>query len=184
MSEPAQAEADQRYLLEVARKAVEARLSGWPFPETRKEGWLREPRGAFVTLWRRRDHELRGCVGYVEPVYSLVETVARAAVAAALDDGRFAPVTIDELPALAIEVSILSRLDPIRPEDVVVGKHGLLLRHKARSGLLLPQVPTEHGWDREAFLDHTCLKAGLRPGAWREPGAKLLGFTASIVKED
>ncbi len=182
MSEPP--ESDPRELLAVARRAIEARLSGRPFPEEPKQGWRGEPRGAFVTLWTRRDRELRGCVGYVEPVYSLVETVARAAVAAAVDDGRFAPVAADELPALSIDVSVLSRLEPIRPEEVVVGEHGLLLRHRGRSGLLLPQVPIEHGWDRETFLDHTCLKAGLQPGAWRDSGARLWGFTAVVVGED
>jgi AmmeMemoRadiSam system protein A len=173
-----------RELLGVARRAIEARLAGRRFAEEPKDGWRGEPRGAFVTLWTRPAHELRGCVGYIEPVYSLVETVARAAVSAAVDDGRFPPVSGDELPGLSIDVSILSRLEPIRPEEVVVGEHGLLLRHRGRSGLLLPQVPIEHGWDRDTFLDHTCLKAGLQPGAWREPGARLLGFTAVVVGED
>jgi AmmeMemoRadiSam system protein A len=184
MSELPKSDPELRELLGVARRAIEARLLGRPSPDESKQGWRGEPRGAFVTLWTRQDRELRGCVGYVDPVYSLVETVARAAVSAAVDDGRFPPVTGDELPDLSIDVSILSRLEPILPEDVVVGEHGLMLRHRGRSGLLLPQVPVEHGWDRETFLDHTCLKAGLQPGAWREPGARLLAFTAVVIAEE
>jgi len=144
---------------------------------------LAQKRGAFVTLTRRADGELRGCIGYVAPMYPLVETVWRAASAAAFRDHRFAPLTRDELSAVAIEISVLSVPTPIRPEDVIVGTHGLILQCGGRSGLLLPQVATDHGWDRTMFLDYTCLKAGLRPGAWQKPDAELLAFTATVFGE-
>jgi uncharacterized protein (TIGR00296 family) len=88
------------------------------------------------------------------------------------------------LPGLAIDVSVLGPALPIRAEDVTVGVHGLILRHAGHSGLLLPQVPAEQGWDKEAFLEATCRKAGLASGAWKEKGAQLLGFTAEVIEED
>jgi AmmeMemoRadiSam system protein A len=114
----------------------------------------------------------------------LLETVARMAVAAAIEDGRFEPVTEAELDELSIEVSALSPLEPIRPEDVEVGRHGLLIGHGGRRGVLLPQVPEEHGWDRETFLVHTCRKAGLPDDAWKKPGVELLAFTADVFRDD
>jgi AmmeMemoRadiSam system protein A len=174
---------DRRQLLSVARQVIASALSGAAAAPLAASPTLAEKRGAFVTLTRRLDGELRGCIGYVEPLFPLVETVSRAAMAAALHDRRFAPVTRGELAELAIEISVLSVPSPIRPEDVAVGTHGLILRVGGRSGLLLPQVASDHGWDAATFLDHTCLKAGLRPGAWREPGAELLGFTATVFGE-
>ena len=113
----------------------------------------------------------------------LLETVARMAVAAAIEDGRFEPVTEAELDGLSVEVSALSPLGPIRPEEVEVGRHGLLVGQGGRRGVLLPQVPGEQGWDRETFLVHTCRKAGLPDDAWKEPGVELLGFTADVFRE-
>ena len=105
------------------------------------------------------------------------------AVAAAVEDGRFAPVNPAELGELRIEISALGPLEPIRPADVEVGRHGLLISHRSRRGVLLPQVPVEQGWDRETFLEHTCRKAGLPEDAWREQGVELLGFTAAVFGE-
>jgi AmmeMemoRadiSam system protein A len=173
---------ERSLLLRAARGAIAARLLGEPAPEPAVSPRLREPSGAFVTL-RRLDGELRGCVGLIEPRYPLVESVARAAQSAAFEDGRFDPVQAGELEQLTVDVSVLSALRPIRPEDVEVGVHGLLIRHAGRSGLLLPQVPLEHGWSRETFLDQTCRKAGLPPGTWRRPEAELLGFTATVIEE-
>ncbi len=113
----------------------------------------------------------------------LVETVVAMAVAAATEDGRFEPVTLEQLPGLAIEISALGPMRPIRPEDVEVGRHGLLISLGRRRGVLLPQVPLEQGWDRETFLAHTCWKAGLPEDAWRDPSAELLGFTATVFGE-
>ena len=112
-----------------------------------------------------------------------MHTVARMAVSAAVDDGRFEPVTAAELPELQIEISALGPLEPIHPDEVEIGRHGLLISHRGRRGVLLPQVPVEHDWDRETFLEHTCLKAGLAPGSWRDEGVELLGFTAEVFGE-
>ena len=104
------------------------------------------------------------------------------AVAAAFDDPRFAPLQKEEYSNLEYEISVLSPLSPIDAEDVEVGKHGLVITYGSRRGLLLPQVPTEHGWDREKFLEQTCIKAGLPSDAW-EHGAKIEAFTAEIFSD-
>jgi AmmeMemoRadiSam system protein A len=126
--------------------------------------------------------ELRGCVGYVFPQYSLYRTVAETAMAAAFDDPRFAPLQEAEYPKLEYEISVLSPVVPLDAEDVEVGKHGLVITYGSRRGLLLPQVPVEHGWDREKFLEQTCIKAGIPPDAW-EHGAKVEAFTAEIFSD-
>ena len=138
---------------------------------------LAEPRGAFTTLYRHS--KLRGCVGQVMAFASVYRTVAETAMAAASQDTRFEPVRREELADLEISLSILSPLRPIKPEELEVGRHGLLISQSGYRGLLLPQVPVEHGWDRITFLQHTCLKAGLPPDAWRS-GATLEAFTAEV----
>ena len=174
-------EPTRRCLLDVAREAIAAHLAG------------RRPRlpvgdvsghGAFVTLRQNADGELRGCVGQIESSDPLVETVAAMAVAAATRDTRFHPVTANELFSLRVELSVLSSLQPIAPGDVEVGRHGLLVRLGERRGVLLPQVPLEHAWDRESFLSHTCEKAGLPSDAWRQPGIEITGFTATVFGEE
>jgi AmmeMemoRadiSam system protein A len=173
---------DRTRLLEIAREAIVGRLKGERLPARDLAGVLSERRGAFVTL-TGQDGSLRGCVGYVQPAFPLWETVARAAEAAAMEDGRFEPVVPNEMEGLGIEISVLALLRPIAPDDVEVGTHGLLVRRSGHTGLLLPQVPVEHGWDRATFLDQVCRKAGLPPGAWRDPRAELLGFTAEVFGE-
>lgn len=175
---------ERRTLLRAAREAIAARLNSQRASLPPIEGGLAAARGAFVTLRRAADGDLRGCVGRLEADTPLLVTVNHMAVAAAFRDGRFDPVSAGELVSLRIEISVLSPLEPIQPSDIQVGRHGLLLRQGARSGVLLPQVPEEHGWDREAFLAHTCLKAGLPPDTWRQPDAELLGFTATVFAED
>lgn len=174
--------AEREALLRAARESIAAHFQRRRprLPEAR--GALAEERGAFVTL-HRKDGELRGCIGRMQSDRSLLETVARMAVAAATEDGRFAPVTEAELEHLRIEISALGPLEPIGPGDVVVGRHGLLVSYGARRGVLLPQVPVEHGWDRESFLAHTCWKAGLPEDTWKKPGVELLGFTATVFGE-
>ncbi|HET7292149.1 MAG TPA: AmmeMemoRadiSam system protein A [Vicinamibacteria bacterium] len=175
---------DGRALVAIARAAIARRL-GVEAPEPPPSGpALRERRGAFVTLRRREDGELRGCVGFIEARQPLCEAVARAAELAAFEDGRFHPVAAAELAGLVLDVSVLSPLRPIAPEAIQVGVHGLLIRHAGRSGLLLPVVPLQFGWDRETFLEQTCRKAGLPRDAWKEPGAELLAFTAEVVDEE
>jgi AmmeMemoRadiSam system protein A len=137
-------------------------------------------RGGFTTL--HLNGKLRGCIGYVVPTHSLYRTVAETARAAAFDDPRFRPITSDEASELKIEISVLSLLQPIRPEEVQIGVHGLVVAYGGRRGLLLPQVPVEWGWDRETFLAQTCLKAGLPPDAWLQ-GAELQAFTAEVFSD-
>jgi AmmeMemoRadiSam system protein A len=126
---------------------------------------------------------LRGCVGYVVPVSPLYRTVAETARGAALDDSRFSQVTRDEVDDLQVSLSILSRPEPIQPQAVQIGRHGLMVRFGANRGLLLPQVPVEHGWDRVTFLEQTCRKAGLPANAW-QTGAQLEAFTAEVFGDD
>ena len=175
---------EREQLVRVARQSLEEHFAGrGPFQPKPASPALGENRGAFVTLHRARGGELRGCIGMMRSDEPLVHTVARMAVEAATEDGRFESVTADELPEVRIEISALGRMRPIRPEDVEVGRHGLMISHEGRRGVLLPQVPVEHGWDRETFLDHTCVKAGLLPGTWKEEGVELLGFTAEVFGE-
>jgi len=159
-----------------------------PFPEAPPSAGLAEPRGVFTTLYLKGDlhndlrRELRGCVGYALPVAPLYRAVAETARAAAFEDSRFLPVTQEEALRLEVSLSVLSRLSPIRPEVVEVGRHGLLISDGARRGLLLPQVPVENGWGRETFLEQTCRKAGLPLDAWRK-GATIEAFTAEVFSD-
>jgi AmmeMemoRadiSam system protein A len=171
---------ERRLLLNLAREAICAALEKRRLDLAPPNEHLSEHRGAFTTL--HIAGELRGCVGYVFPQYSIYRTVAETAVAAAFDDPRFAPLGKEEYPQLEYEISILSPVQTIDPEDVEVGKHGLVITYGARRGLLLPQVATEQGWNREKFLEQTCVKAGLPTDAW-EHGAKVEAFTAEIFND-
>jgi AmmeMemoRadiSam system protein A len=164
-------------LLDLAHESILSALEQRSLALSSDSAHLSEFRGVFTTLHLRG--ELRGCVGYVLPACPLYRAVAETARAAAFDDSRFTPVTKDEAPHLEIELSILSRPEPIRAEDVEIGRHGLLISHHGHRGLLLPQVAIEHAWDRETFLQQTCLKAGLPSDAWRK-GALVEAFTAEI----
>jgi len=174
--------AERDALLRAARESIAAHFQRRRPELPAATGALAEKRGAFVTL-HRRDGELRGCVGMMRSDRPLLETVARMAVASATEDGRFDPVAEAELGGLTIEISALGPLEPIRPEDVEVGRHGLLIGYGSRRGVLLPQVPVEQGWNRETFLAHTCRKAGLPEDTWRKPGVEILGFTAVVFGE-
>lgn len=167
-------------LLRLAHQAISATLEQREVSLVPPSPHLAEPRGAFTTLYYRGD--LRGCVGYVFPVTSLYRTVVESARGAAFDDSRFPPVTRDQAPELRVSLSVLSPLHPLRPEQVEIGRHGLLISQGYYRGLLLPQVPLEHGWDRIAFLEQTCRKAGLPPNAW-QTGAKLEAFTAEVFAD-
>jgi uncharacterized protein len=168
---------ERKLLLAVAHGAIESSLQHREICLDPPSPHLAEPRGAFTTLYYRR--ELRGCVGYVAPAVPLYRTVAETARGAAFEDSRFWPVTRDEAPELQISLSILSRLTPIHPDEVEIGRHGLVITLGIHRGLLLPQVPIEHGWDRARFLNETCRKAGLPPGAWLS-GATVEAFTAEV----
>jgi uncharacterized protein len=172
---------ERRILLRLAHQSIEAALQDLLFDPAPPSEHLAEPRGAFTTL--HLHGKLRGCIGYVLSTEPLYRTVAETARAAACDDPRFEPVTLPEAAELKIEISVLSPLQPIRAEDVAVGKHGIVVMQGNRRGLLLPQVPIEWGWDRETFLSQTCLKAGLSPDAWQR-GAELQAFTAEVFGEE
>lgn len=172
----------RRHLVALAREAVAEAVTRhrlYEPPESKEE--MPRPAGVFVTL--RREGRLRGCVGRIGEANPLPVTVAICAYAAALDDCRFPPVRPEELPRLEIEVSLLSRLLPARPEEVEVGRHGVRIRRGSRQGLLLPQVPVEQGWDRERFLAEACVKAGLPRDAWRDPETTIEVFTAEVASE-
>jgi len=138
---------------------------------------LAEPRGAFTSVYSNA--ALRGCVGYVLATSSIYRTVAETARAAAFDDTRFQPVTRKEAHELQVELSILSPPRPILADAVEIGRHGLLISMHGSRGLLLPQVPVEHGWDRATFLEQTCRKAGLPLDAWQK-GAVIEAFTDEV----
>jgi AmmeMemoRadiSam system protein A len=138
---------------------------------------LAEPRGVFTSL--HLGGELRGCVGYVLPMSSIYRAVAETARAAAFEDTRFYPVTLEEARRLEIELSILSTPKMIRPQEIEIGRHGLLISMAGHRGLLLPQVPVEHNWDGKTFLKQTCRKAGLPLDAWQK-GATIEAFTAEV----
>ncbi len=164
---------DKRALLDLARETVAATARGERPPEPRNPGGpLREKGAAFITL--RIAGELRGCIGHVEAIEPLWESVRDMAQAAAERDSRFSPVRPDELPGLEIEISVLSPLSPIRPDGIRVGVHGLYVKRGDQSGLLLPQVAVEWGWDAPEFLRRTFEKGGLPPSA---PDARLYAFT-------
>jgi len=174
-------EAEKQLLLSVARQVVEATVRGTRLaPAPAIEGGLGEQRGAFVTL--RRSGELRGCIGHIDPSKSLYETICECAMAAALADPRFEPVAAEEIPYLTVEISVLSPLEDISPDQIEIGRHGLLVSRGHRRGVLLPQVPLELMWDRERFLEETCRKAGLPEDAWRR-GARVQAFTTQILAE-
>lgn len=173
---------DRRALLELARRAIaeavsHGRLLNLPAPA----GALAEPSGAFVTLHHR--DRLRGCIGQLSRSAPLANAVVHCAIGAALEDPRFRPVCAEEVAELEIEISILSPLEPIEPQAVEVGRHGLVVARSDRRGVLLPQVATEHGWTRERFLEEACAKAGLEPDAWKDPATHLLAFTAEVFSE-
>ncbi len=177
-------EPECQYLLRLARRALEESVRDPPgsvLPEVGPtEGSLVEPCGAFVSL--HKAGRLRGCIGYVQALKPLYQTVCECAREAALHDPRFAPVAVEELPQLHLEISVLSPMEDIPADQVEVGRHGLLISRGFQRGLLLPQVAVEFRWDRQNFLEETCLKAGLPPDAWKH-GARIQAFTAQVFGE-
>ncbi len=174
---------ERRALLDLARQAiVEAVCQGRTLDVPPALGAMAQPAGAFVTLHQRGG--LCGCIGQVgASSESLAATVARCAVGAACEDPRFRPVRPEEVVELEIEISVLSPLEVVRPDAVEVGQHGLVVAQHGQRGVLLPQVPVEHRWTRERFLEETCAKAGLAPDAWKHPTTVLLAFTAEVFSE-
>jgi AmmeMemoRadiSam system protein A len=182
---------ERTVLLCLAHDSISAGLQRREISLDAPSAHLAEPRGVFTSLYlckdfpgefpgeNQRREVLRGCVGYVLPAYSVYRAVAETALAAAFDDNRFSPVTAEEAPHLEVELSILSPIQPIQPEEIEIGRHGLLISWQGRRGLLLPQVSVEHNWDRTTFLEQTCRKAGLPLDAGQR-GATIEGFTADV----
>lgn len=183
---------ERRYLLGLARESISAHLDGrririeYP-PELRElidsgKSALHIPCGAFVTL--TMGSALRGCIGRMVGIKSLEETVREMAVSAAFEDPRFPPLGADELPRCSIEISVLSPMEKCSdPRSVVVGTHGLYLIYHGRSGVLLPQVPVEQGWNLDEYLDYICRKAGVPPFSYNQKDAELYTFTATVFSE-
>jgi len=169
-------------LVKIARDTVTALVTDGRVPDEKVDDpALNAPLGAFVTL--RENGELRGCIGSFYSDGPLYETVREMAVSAAVHDSRFTPVTKTELKDIRVEISVLSPMKKVSDVgDIVVGRDGLYIVKGGNSGVLLPQVPAEFGWDRDAFLAQTCIKAGLPPDAWKE-GADIYSFTATVFGE-
>jgi len=175
---------EKNELLALARKSVEfaVREKKAYEPTASASEVLNEERGAFVTL--RKSGELRGCIGYTSPAKPLYMTVRDTATLAALRDPRFQPVSASELPQIDYEVSVLSPLRRVlEPRQIKVGQHGLLMKNGAYEGLLLPQVPIEERWDRQRFLEETCVKASMRSGCWKDENTDIFMFTAVVFDE-
>lgn len=175
---------DKQMLLQLARQTLNDYLREGELPHWQTDSpALLQPCAAFVTL-RRDSGQLRGCRGECVARRPLVESVVHMAIASATDDPRFPPVTIDEVPHVHIEISVLTPLKPIQPEQVVVGQHGLMIVRGRYAGLLLPEVPVAFGWDRGEFLKGLCRKAGLPLDAWKATDVQLYGFEADAWGEE
>ncbi len=172
-----------------ARKAVEAEVGLIDVDDFDMPGSFMQKRGVFVTLNTFPEHELRGCIGYPEPVFPLGEALIRAAEGAC-HDPRFPPLHKSELNGIVVETSILTVPELISieerrklPEVIRVGTDGLIMERGHYRGLLLPQVPVEWGWDATTFLEQTCIKAGMTPDRWLDSSCKVYRFQAEIFYE-
>lgn len=183
-------EEDGEFLLKIARKAIETYLVTGKVlkvpsdtPET-----VKEMQGAFVTL---NEHgNLRGCIGYCEPIKPLINAIIDVAISAATSDPRFNPLNKSELPKIDLEISVLTKPQlvevkspPEYLEKIEVGRDGLIVEKDFYKGLLLPQVPVEWKWDTEEFLCNTCMKAGLAPDCWYDTKTQIYSFQAQIFHE-
>ena len=171
---------DRKRLLDLARRAVIARVSRQPAPPLPRD--LEIPAsGVFVTIHHRGD--LRGCLGTLDPTEPVAEAVARLSADVTHRDYRFDPLRVEELNDVSIDVSVLTEPTLVgAPSEIVVGRDGLIVEQGRHKGLLLPQVAPEHGFDRDTFLAQTCIKAGLPPDAWQH-GATVYRFEAEVFSE-
>ena len=182
---PTLTDEDKLALLHLARQTLVDYLGNNTLPDLETDSAaLLQPRATFVTLRAKDTDELRGCRGEVVARQPLIESIAHTAISSATEDPRFMPVTAEEVPFLHIEISALTPMTPILPEEVIIGRHGLMIQKGPYAGLLLPQVPTAYDWGREEYLEALCHKAGMPGGAWREPGVELLAFEAEVWEED
>jgi len=174
---------DKRFLLRLARDSMAAFASGRrPKPLDDVPDTVQAVQGAFVSL--HKAGELRGCIGYVEGIKPLWEAVSDLAVEASAHDPRFPPVRPRETEEIDIEISVLGLLEQITgPAEIEIGTHGLYLRSRGQSGLLLPQVATQYNWEATKFIEQTCWKAGLALDAWKDPKAEIYRFGAEVFGE-
>ncbi|MBU4484889.1 AmmeMemoRadiSam system protein A [bacterium] len=174
---------EKKFLLKLVRSTLEVYLRDKrsPKPPSVAEN-LQKECGAFVTL--HNHGQLRGCIGNMIASRPLINTIQHMAIAASTQDSRFPSITFDELKDIDVEISVLSPMCEIKDvNEIEVGKHGILISKGMYSGVLLPQVATEQGWDRDEFLIHTCYKAGLSSDAWRDPNTKIEIFSAQVFGE-
>lgn len=175
---------EQKIALTIARQSLEAYFAGRDYvSETEGLKIFDEPAGVFVTL--RQHGELRGCIGVFEPNEPLAQAIKKMALAAALEDDRFEPLSKDEMDETKIEISILSPMEKVASADEIeLNKHGVFLKQGRHNGVFLPQVAEETGWNKETFLDTLCTeKAGLGAGCWREPRTEIFVFTTQDFRE-
>lgn len=181
-------ENDGNQLLKFVRDTIVSKFKKTPvkIPENPK---LKTKSGIFVTL--NKNGELRGCIGYPEPFFPLIEAAEKSALAAAFDDPRFGELNKKELNEISIEISVLTEPELIKvkspkdyPKEIEIGVHGLIIKKGFNSGLLLPQVAVEYGWDSKEFLSRTCMKAMLSPDDWLDPGTKIYRFKCQIFSEE
>jgi AmmeMemoRadiSam system protein B/AmmeMemoRadiSam system protein A len=173
-------EGEKKELLELAKDTITGYVTNGKVPELEINNPKLKAEGAvFVTI--KMNGLLRGCIGHIQPVIPLYQSVIRNAVAACSSDPRFPPMKEEELKHMDVEISILSPLRLLKDvKNIQIGKHGLFIVKGMQSGLLLPQVATELGWNRDTFLEQVCAKAGLPKDAWKD--AELYAFTAEIIK--
>ena len=171
-------------LLWVARRSLEKFMENEyhiQFPTEIPQ--LLEKRAVFVTLRKRSNGDLRGCIGHSKPRYPLIEAVAKTAISSALEDSRFTPLKIDELPDLLIEFNVLSPMSPSKPENVEIGKHGIMINKGSKGALFLPEVAVSNDWDLNTFFDELCRKADLPIGSWNNRYAELYVFESEAWGE-
>jgi uncharacterized protein (TIGR00296 family) len=172
-----------------ARKVIEEFVKNKKTPDCNLSGVFNEKQGAFVTIHTHPNHDLRGCIGIPLPVMALCDAISEGAQSAT-HDPRFPPLSIEELEDIIVEVTVLSPPEIIqinKPEEylkeIEIGRDGLIVEQGFYKGLLLPQVPIEQGWDKEEFLSHTCMKAGLMPDAWFDKQTKVYKFSGQVFSE-
>ncbi len=174
----------KKKVLEIARETLNCYLSGRQLPPfVADDPVLQEKRGVFVTL--KRGGELRGCIGYIQPIKPLAEAVRDIAIQSATADPRFPAVSHEELKEISIEVSVLTVPKKVDAKDVVLGRDGVIVKKGYRQGVFLPQVADETAWSKEEFMDNLCLhKAGLPPDSWKNPNTEIHTFQAEVFAED
>lgn len=183
---------DGTFLVKLARRTIEEYLlKGKVIPVPDASEKLKEKSGVFVTLETYPQKKLRGCIGYIEPGYSLIDATIKMAISAATKDPRFPPVNQTEMENIIVEVTILTPPELIKvksPKEyldkIEIGRDGLIVERGSCRGLLLPQVPVEYGWDKKDFLSHTCIKAGLMADCWCERDTKLYKFSGTVFMEE